>query len=133
MDKFNTKRYIDHLQNIVSTYNCKINRSIKMSPNKAYLEKNYSTVMKNLEKHYRSKVNAKKNPKYKVGDLVRIYITSKEGVFRKGYKPSFTDEVFTITQLDTRLPVPRYFLSDAGDNAIIGSFQAHELSIVGNV
>ena len=89
--------------------------------------------MKCLEKHYRSKVNARKNPEYKVGDLVRIYITSKEGVFRKGYKPSFTDEVFTITQLDTRLPVPRYFLSDAGDNAIIGSFQAHELSIVGNV
>ena len=62
MDKFNTNRYIDHLQDIVSTYNCKINRTIKMSPNDAYLEKNYSTVMKNLEKHYSSKVNSRKNP-----------------------------------------------------------------------
>ena len=133
MDKFNTKRYIDHLQNIVSTYNCKINRTIKMSPNDAYQEKNYSSVMKNLEKHYNSKLNARKKPKYKVGDLVRIYITSKEGVFRKGYKPTFTDELFKIIQVDTRLPEPRYFLTDTGDNTIIGSFQAHELSIVRNV
>ena len=50
MDKFNTNHYIDHLQDIVSTYNCKINRTIKTSPNHAYLEKNRSTVMKNLEK-----------------------------------------------------------------------------------
>ena len=101
-----------------------------MSPNDAYLEKNYSTVMKNFEKHYSSKVNSRKKPKYKVGDLVRIYITTKEGVFRKGYKPTFTDEVFTIIRVDTRLPEPRYFLQDTRDNIIIGSFQAHELSIV---
>lgn len=133
MDNFDTNRYIDDLQKIVSTYNSKINRTIKMSPNNAYLENNYTTVMKNVETHYSKTLQNKKKAKYKVGDNVRIYkLTKGGGVFRKGYKPIFSDEIFKISRVNTRLPLPRYFLLDSSNEPIIGSFQAHELSIVRN-
>ena len=110
MDNFDTNRYIDDLQKIVSTYNSKINRTIKMSPNNAYLENNYTTVMKNVEKHYSKTLQNRKKAKYKVGDNVRIYILTKGGcVCQKGYKPIFSDEIFKISRVNTRLPVPRYF------------------------
>ena len=131
MDKYDTNRYIDDLQNIVSTYNSKSNRTLKMSPNNAYLEVNYSTVIQNVEKHYSKALQKKKRAKYNIGDHVRIYtLTKGGGVFRKGYKPIFSDEIFVIYKVSTRLPEPRYFLLDSKNEPIIGSFQAHELSIV---
>lgn len=72
-------------------------------------------------------------PKYKVGDLVIICRTAKEGVSWKEYNPTLTYDVFTISELVTRLPVPRYFLFDTEYNAIGGRFQDHEHSIVRNV
>ena len=72
----------------------------------------------------------KKKAKYKVGDRTRIYIIPKEGVFHKGYEPIFSSEIFTIYEVNTRLPEPRYYIKDESNNKIVGSFQAHELSIV---
>jgi len=113
MDKHDTNRYIDDLQNIVSTYNSKSNRTLKMSPNNAYLQVNYSAVIQNVEKHYSKALQKKKRAKYNIGDHVRIYtLTKGGGVFRKGYKPIFSDEIFVIDKVNTRLPEPRYFLLD---------------------
>lgn len=70
-----------------------------------------------------------KGKKYSVGDKVRILKLTKEGVFRKGYKSIFSEEIFTIKRVDARLPQPRYFLCDSKNEEIVGSFQAHELSI----
>ena len=86
--------------------------------------------MKNLEKHYSKALNSKKKQKYNIGDRVRIFRLPKEGVFRKGYKPIFSEEVFTIERVNLRLPEPRYFLRDSENEAILGSFQAHELSVI---
>ena len=125
-----TNRYIDKLGEIVKTYNTKVNRTIKMSPNEAYQDANYNIVMKNHELRYAKAVNNKIKPKYKLGDMVRIYTLSKGGgTFRKGYKPAFSNEIFSIYKVDTRLPIPRYYLSDSKNEKIEGSFQAHELSI----
>ena len=101
-----------------------------MSPNEAYEDANYNTVMKNHELRYTKALNNRRKPKYKLGDMVRIYTLSKGGgSFRKGYKPAFSNEVFSIYKVDTRLPIPRYYLSDSKNEKIEGSFQAHELSI----
>ena len=129
MDRYETNRYINHLEDIVSSYNSQTNRTIRMSPNDAYLEVNYLKVMKNLEKHYNKAIQSKKKKKYNVGDRVRIFKLPKEGVFRKGYKPIFSEEVFKINRVDLRLPEPRYFLCDSENEEIIGSFQAHEPSV----
>lgn len=127
---YNTNRYIDKLDAIVKTYNSKINRTIKMSPNDAYKDENYNMVMKNLELYYSKALENRKNPRYKLGDMVRIYIITKGGnVFRKGYKPGFSEEIFRIYKVDTRLPLPRYYLTDSRNEKIDGSFQGYELSI----
>ena len=130
MNYYETSRYINFLDEIVSTFNSKTNRTIKMSPNNAYQESNHNNVMKNLEVHYIKALTNKKCSKYNIGDKVRIFKISKEGAFKKGYNPAFSEEIFTVYRIDKRLPQPRYFLRDADDEEIIGSFQAHELSII---
>ena len=61
----------------------------------------------------------------KVGDKVRIY--KYKGTFSRGFKPNFTNEIFTITEvLDTNPPTYRIQYSNGED--IIVSFYAEELS-----
>ena len=61
----------------------------------------------------------------KVGDKVRIY--KYKGTFSRGFKPNFTNEIFTITEvLDTNPPT--YRIKDSNGEDIIGSFYAEELS-----
>ena len=43
--------------------------------------------------------------KFKVGDKVRI--TKKKSIFEKGYTPRWTEEIFTITELQYTDP-PTY-------------------------
>ena len=61
MDHYNTKMYIDKLDEIVATFNSKVNRTIKMSPNEAYKDNNATVVLGNLEVHYNKRVSRKKN------------------------------------------------------------------------
>ena len=85
MNLSHTNRYIDKLDAIVKTYNSKVNRTIKMSPNEAYEDANYNIVMKNHELRYTKALNNRRKPKYKLGDMVRIYtLTKGGGSCRKG-------------------------------------------------
>ena len=67
------------------------------------------------------------NPKLYVGDFVRI--VKKEETFRKGYKQSFTDEVFEIAGIPT-LNLPTYSLIDSNREIIQGKFYQPELQLV---
>ena len=69
------------------------------------------------------------NSKFYVGDYVRIAKTDL--LFRKGYKQTFTDEVFEIVAIPT-VNLPRYSLIDAEKNEISGKFYEKELSLIGN-
>ncbi len=66
MNYYETRRYINFLDEIVSTFNSKTNRTIKMSPNNAYQESNHNNVMKNLEIHYTKGLANKKRSKYNI-------------------------------------------------------------------
>ena len=66
-------------------------------------------------------------PKSFVGDLVRIL--KKEETFGKGYKQSFTDEVFEISYVPTLNP-PTYSLIDNDKEIIQGKFYQPELQLV---
>ena len=129
MNHFNTKRYIDRLADIVRCFNTKINRSIGMSPDEAYRKKNHEAVLENHENRYRKILNKRKKPTFQLHDRVRILKLSKGGVKQKGYKTGFSEEIFRITKVNTRLPLPRYHLCDMNNAPIIGTFQAHELSL----
>ena len=76
--------YFDVLDNIVNKYNNTVHRTIKMKP---------IDVTSDSYAEYNEDSN-KKNPKFKVGDHVRI--SKYKSIFAKGYTPNWSEEVFTI-------------------------------------
>ena len=62
--------------------------------------------------------------KFKVGEKVRI--TKKKGLFDKGYTPKWTEEVFTVSQVQYTDP-PTYKITDNIGEEIQGTFYEHEL------
>ena len=98
--------YIDHLSEFVNTINSRVNRVTKLAPNKVF--KKHETYLVSLNAVKSNKFLRK--PKFEKGDLVRI--AKLDLPFRKGYKQSFTDEVFEIERVATFNP-PTYNLLDA--------------------
>ena len=69
--------------------------------------------------------NLKKVKLFKVGDKVRI--SAYKGIFTKGYKANWTNEIFVIDQvLDTK-PIT-YKIKDLKGEDVIGSFYSQELT-----
>ena len=66
----------------------------------------------------------KKNPKFKVGDNVRI--SKYENIFAKGYTPNSSEEVFVINNIKNTVPWT-YAISDLNGKEITGSFYEKEL------
>lgn len=114
-----THRWIDVLDKLVENYNRSYHRSIKMTPVEASEEENEGMVYRNLYKQ-----KELRTPKFKVGDKVRISIYKQP--FRKGYLPTFTEEMFVIDEvLDT--DPPTYRLEDLGGERLVGTFYEPEL------
>lgn len=115
----NTHRYIDVLEDLLCSYNNTYHRSIGMTPSEVTLE-NENVVRKRL-------FVEKKRPakwKYNVGDKVRI---SKSRIaFKKGYLPSWTDEIFTIVARVPSDPIT-YELADLNKEKLKGKFYEEEL------
>jgi Integrase core domain/Chromo (CHRromatin Organisation MOdifier) domain len=114
-----TLRYVDVLDDMVASYNDSHHRSIKMAPSEVNIQ-NEGDLRQRL-------YSAKKPPlkwKYAEGDTVRIKQSKR--TFKKGYLPSWTEEIFFI---DSRFPSdpPTYKLKDYADEKIEGKFYAEEL------
>ena len=69
----------------------------------------------------------KRELKFKLGDQVRI--SKSRRTFKKGYLPSWTQEIFTVTKIIPKVP-PVYRLRDYGYDEIEGVFYAEELQKV---
>ena len=116
-----TQKYTNIIQPLMDKYNSTKHRSIGMTPTDARKPSNYQQVFKNL---YLKKVKArKKEPKFKVGDKVRISI--KKDIFEKGFTINWSDKIYTITEVLNTLP-PTYKIKD--DRVEIkGTFYEQEL------
>lgn len=127
MSQFETRRYIDNLQNFVSSYNNREHRMIAMSPEEAEDEKNHEKVaLKMLSYHNTIKYE---KPKYKINQLVRIAL--QKGVFHRGYNEQSNFEVFNIYDIKQTLPKPLYLLETYDKKEkLVGGFYAHELTPV---
>ena len=106
---------------MVNIYNNARHSSIKMTPTKASMKVNEKTVFMNL---YGDEISEPITPRFSVGDKVRI--TKKKNIFEKGYTPKWTEEVFTVTQVQYTDP-PTYKISDYNGELIQGSFYQQEL------
>ena len=84
--------YGDKLDDIADGYNKTYHRRIKMKP---------VDVKDNTYIAFENKVNDK-DPKFKVGDCVRI--SKYKNIFAKGYTPNWSEEVFVISKIKNTVP-----------------------------
>ena len=101
--------YIDKLDDIVDEYNNTYHRVINMKP---------IDVKDNTYIDFEKEVN-NKDPKFKVGDHVRI--SKYKNIFAKGYTPNWSEEVFVISKIKNTVPWT-YVINDLNGEEIIGTF-----------
>ena len=106
--------YIDKLDDIVNEYNNTYHRTIKMKP---------VDVKDNTYIDFEREVNYKE-PKFKIGDHVRIY--KYKNIFAKGYMANWSEEVFIISKIKNTVPWT-YIVNDLHGEEIIGTFCEKEL------
>ena len=106
--------YVDKLNDIVNKYNNTYHRAIKMKP---------VNVKDNTYIDFDKEVHGK-NPKFKLGDHVRI--SKYKNIFAKGYTPNWSEEAFVIKNVKNTAPWT-YVISDLNGENIIGTFHEKEL------
>ena len=106
--------YIDKLDAIVNKYNNTYHTTIKMKPIDV---KDNTYINTNKEINY-------KDPKFKVGDYVRI--SKYENTFAKGYMPNWSEEVFVVDKIKNTVPWT-YVINDLNGEEITGTFYENEL------
>ena len=106
--------YIDKLDDIVGEDNNAYHRAIKMKP---------VDVKDNTYIDFKEEVNDK-DPKFKVGDYVRI--SKYKNIFAKGYMPNWSEEVFISSKIKNTVPWT-YVINDLNGEEIIGTFYEKEL------
>ena len=106
--------YFDVLDDIVHKYNNTVHKTIKMKP---------IDVKSDSYAEYNEESN-KKDPKFKVGDHVRI--SKFKNIFAKGYVPNWSEEILIVSKIKDTVPW-MYAISDLNDEEITGSFYEKEL------
>ena len=106
--------YIDKLDDIVDECNNTYHTTIKMKP---------IDVKDNTYINTSKEIN-NKDPKFKVGDYVRI--SKYKNIFAKGYMPYWSEEVFVIKKVKNTVPWT-YVINDLNCEEIRGTFYEKEL------
>ena len=112
----NGYKYIHKLTQFVTTLNSRRNCSIDLIP-KNVKNSDFLSIL------YRKPLRELRKPKFKVGDRVRTW--KYDLLFRKGYKPLFTKEVFEIVAISEKPPT--YTIKDEQDEIIRAKFYQKEL------
>ena len=106
--------YIDKLDDIVDEYNNTYRTTIKIKP----IDVKDNTYI-NVDKEINNK-----DPKFKVGDHVRISKYKK--IFAKGYMPNWSEEVFVIKKVKNTVSWT-CVINDLNGEEITGTFYEKEL------
>ena len=106
--------YIDKLDDIVNECNNIYHTTIKMRPIDVK-DNTYINTSKNINN---------KDPKFKVGDRVRI--SKYKNMFPKVYMPNWSEEVFIIKKVKNTVPWT-YVIDDLNGEEIIETFYEKEL------
>ena len=137
-DRHNTRQWIHILDDITHNYNNSYHRSIKMKPNEVN-ENNAHEVWLTLYAENASTVPPE--PKFKIGDIVRVEKYDAGTRHTKGYTINFTNEKFKIIGVYRGVPTmyniqeiekenKQHEILELGDK-ISGRFYERELSKVG--
>ena len=80
-------------------------------------------VKDNAYINFKKEIN-NKDPKFKVGDNVRI--SKPKNIFAKVYMPNWSEEIFVIKKMKNTVPWT-YVINDLNGEEIIGTFYEQEL------
>jgi hypothetical protein len=117
-----TLPYVDVLSDMVASYNHTVHRTIGIPPAEVTWA-NQKTASKKLY----GRKGPIKSCKFSPGDRVRL--SKAKRMFKKGYLPNWTEELFTIVRcIETRPPV--YLVKDDHGEILEGTFYAEELQKV---
>ena len=126
------ERFIRTLKNKNYKYMTAISKNV-------YIDKLYDTVNEYNNTYHRTRENIDvkdstyidfekevndKDPKFKVGDSVRI--SKYKNIFGKGYMSNWSEEVFIISKIKNTFPTT-YVINDLNGEEIIGTFYEKEL------
>ena len=118
----NQKKWLDVLQKAVNSYNHSKHRIIKRRP----IDVTQAEVADMREKMIQPR--PKGEDKFRVGDTVRI--SKVKSIFEKGYLPNWTEEIFTVAEVNRKYNPITYKLKDANNEVIEGSFYHYEIQSV---
>ena len=129
-DKENPNNWIDKLDNVRNNYLKTWHSTIKMTPEQAELKENEFLVRLQFYRK-NSKQKIEKKPKYKIGDIVRLY--GLRNLFKRGDEQNYTNEYFIIYKIKKSPPLPtsRYYVKDINGNKFKNDppFFENELSL----
>lgn len=134
----NKKKYVDHLQNFVRSFNENVNRSTGMTPNSIDpITVNAASVnmetakskqlTRNLQQKGKVWDKNLRKPLLNVGDWVRI--ARERQPFRRGFQQQFTDELYQITEVNNKEIQVTYKVVDLSKEPVLGYFVYPELSV----
>ena len=106
--------FIDKLDDIVIKWDNTYHSTIKMKP----VDEKSNTYIDS------SKEINNKDPKLKIGDIVRI--TGYKNIFANGYVPTWSEEVFVIKKFKNTMPWT-YLINVLNGEEIVGTFYENEL------
>ena len=106
--------YFNVLDDVIDKYNNSIHSSIKMKP-KDVKDDSFIEYVEELNQ---------KDPKFKVGDYVRI--SKYKNIFGKDYTPNWSEKVFVANKIQNTVPWT-YLINDLNDKETKGSFYEKEL------
>ena len=106
--------YFNVLNDIADKYNNSLHSSIKMKP---------KDVTNNKFIEYVEETN-QKDPKFKIGDHVRI--SKYKNIFAKGYLPNWSEEEFVVNKVQNTVPWT-YLINNLNGEEIKDSFYEKEL------
>ena len=111
--------YIDKLDDMVNEYNNTYHRTIKVK----LVDVKDNTYIDSMELHS-TELHSNKDPKFKVGDHVRI--PKYKNIFAKGYTPNWSEEVFVIKKVKNTVPWT-HVINDLNGDEIVGTVYKKEL------
>ena len=102
MTVFSKNINFDALDDIVSKYNNTVHRTIKMKAIDIMSDCYLKSHEISMELHSVELRSNKKDPKFIVGDHVRI--SKYKNIFAKGYTPNWSEEVFVTNKIKNTVP-----------------------------
>ena len=110
-------------ERFIRTIKSKIYKYMTSISKNVYVNK-LDDIVNEYNNTYKDKEINNKDPKFKIGDRVRI--SKYKNIFAKGYMPNWSEEVFVIKKVENTVPWT-YVIDDLNGEEIIGSFYEKEL------